>query len=155
MSMKKLLVVVAVLIGVVWWVRRGHERGAPGPARPLVFDRIWIDRVPTRETDIAQVFLAITEEPIGLFNASSRWKGEFELFRYEPRAEGELQLLYPQTQTREKVRYQATECDVPGFHYCLELQGASRGVRKYYSQRGWEIGSVAEGQAKLARLRAR
>ena len=28
--------------------------------------------------------------------------------------------------------------------FCLELEGSSRGVKKYYSREGWEIGNVRD-----------
>ena len=28
--------------------------------------------------------------------------------------------------------------------FCLELEGSSRGVKKYYSREGWEIGTVRD-----------
>jgi hypothetical protein len=42
-----------------------------------------------------------------------------------------VQLRFPQTRSRETAKYPATECKIGEFRYCLELAGASRGVKKY------------------------
>ena len=65
------------------------------------------------------------------------------MFRYEQHG-NELRMLFPQTGTRDRVKAKATECDRGGMDYCLELQGASHGVKRYYSREGWEIGSIRD-----------
>ena len=80
---------------------------------------------------------------MGVFQAASRWKGEFELFRYEKHGD-ELRVVFPQTGTRDRVKARATECNRGGMDYCLELEGSSRGVKKYYSREGWDIGNVRD-----------
>jgi hypothetical protein len=37
--------------------------------------------------------------------------------------------------------------------YCLELEGSSHGVKRYYSREGWEIGSMRDLDAMRAKLR--
>lgn len=94
--------------------------------------------MPRSDKDTIQAFVAISEHSVGAFQATSVWRGKFEAFRYEANA-GELRLLYPQTSDREAVRVKARRCDEQGMEYCLELDGASRGVKRYYSRKGWEI----------------
>jgi hypothetical protein len=38
--------------------------------------------------------------------------------------------------------------------YCLEIEGASRGVKRYYSREGWEVGSVRDIDAVTRKLLA-
>ena len=133
-----LVVVAGVGYGVVRW--QGTTTRAPQQQADLITDRLWIDHIPRNDRDTIQIFAALTEEPVGVFQATSQWKGEFELFRYEQHG-GELRMLFPQTGTRDRVKAKATECDRGGMDYCLELEGASRGVKRYYSREGWEIGS--------------
>lgn len=111
----------------------------------LVIDRIWIDHLPKNERDMTNVFVAISEQPFGVFDANSRWKGQFELFQYEANG-NEMRLFYGQTGEKEKIKVKATECNVGGWDFCLEIDGNSRGVKKYYSMEGWEIdaGNVDE-----------
>jgi hypothetical protein len=149
---KALLAVVAVAgagYGVYQW--RSDSKPAPKADDDLIVDRLWIDHIPRNDKDIIQIFAAITEEPVGIFQATSQWKGEFELFRYE-RSGSELRVVFPQTNTKDRVKAKATRCNQRGMDFCLELEGSSRGVKKYYSREGWEIGSVKDADALLKTL---
>jgi hypothetical protein len=75
------------------------------------------------------------------------------LLRYEGSG-GELRLVFPQTGDRETVRAKARRCDEGGMDFCLELDGASRGVKRYYSREGWEIGGNHDLDAIARRLDA-
>lgn len=156
--MKKALLATVAMVsagyGVYRW--RTQETRLPAPAAAtvdddLVTDRLWIDHIPRGERDTIQVFVAITEEPVGVFEAASRWKGAFEFFRYEQHG-GELRILFPQTNTRDKVRAKATHCNKGGMDYCLELEGSSRGVKQYYSRDGWEVGSTNDVNALVRKI---
>ncbi len=142
--MKKALLAVVAVAGAGYGVMRWQGTPTPAPAPQqhddLITDRLWIDHIPRNDRDTVQIFAALTEEPVGIFQAASQWKGEFELFRYEQHG-GELRMLFPQTGTRDRVKAKATECNRGGMDYCLELEGSSRGVKRYYSREGWEIGS--------------
>src|SRR5688572_2572817 len=98
---KALLAMVAVTcagVGVYRW-----QSDAPAKATAtdddLITDRLWIDHLPRNDKDMIQIFAAITEEPVGIFQATSQWKGEFELFRYE-KSGNELRVVFPQTGTK-------------------------------------------------------
>ncbi len=142
--MKKLLIVA--LIGTVGYGGyRMMSKSSTKTAQPvvadseqLVLDRIWIDHIPRNDRDTVQVFAAISEEPFGVFQAASTWKGQYELFRYEARG-SELRIVYPQSNERETVRHKARRCSENQMDYCLELDGGTRGVKRYYSRKGWEI----------------
>ncbi len=145
-AMKKLLVLVLVAgTAVAAWRRRsGSETEATDDK--LVFDRLWIDHMPRNDKDTIQVFAAITDEPMGVFQETSVWKGAFELFRYESH-DGEIRMLFPQTNERSKVKAKARACsDKRDMDYCLELSGTNRGVKKYYSRKGWEIGRIEDAE---------
>ncbi len=150
--MKKALLAMVVIAGAGYGVSRWRS-GEPAPKhdKSLVTDRLWIDHIPRGERDVIQVFAALTEEPIGIFQATSRWKGEFEAFRYELH-NNELRMVFPQTGARERARAVATECNQAGMDYCLELDGAGHGVKRYYSREGWEIGSVRDIDAVTRKL---
>lgn len=158
---KPLLLVVVVLVAAasVWsWKRGGGSNeaanGAAGEAiHRLVANRIWIDHVPKSDRDTINVFVAVSEHAVGAFQATSQWRGSFEAFRYEANG-GELRLLYPQTGDREAVRAKAKRCTEQGMDFCLELEGASRGVKKYYSREGWEIRGAQDLDAVTHRIDA-
>lgn len=151
--MKKLLFILLVVLAawLFWrWWRSSAEVADHG--QDLVFDRLWVDHLPDRDTDPIQVFVAVTEQPFGIFQRASTWRGEYELFRYEPQGDGRLVLLYPQTRQKELATYRATRCREKSFDFCLALDGNSRGARRYYSEKGWEIGAVKSPSALETRI---
>ena len=156
--MKKLLLAVFV-VGGVWFLWPHGTAPAPSDARGknLLFDRAWIDHLPRNERDPVQWLVAVTDEPHGVFIAQTQWKGSWEAFRYEPRGDGKLELLFPQSGSKETATYKATSCQDKGFDYCLEIAGPTRGVKRYFSRKGWEVsggGSVEQLAGKLAHLGA-
>lgn len=155
--MKKpvLLALVAVVAaGSLWSYRRGAAPNAPDEAAGrLVTDRIWIDHVPRDERDTIHVFAAASKRALGVFRATSRWRGSAELFRFEASG-GELRVVYPQTGERETVRARARRCTEQRMDFCLELDGASRGVKRYYSRKGWEIDGAPSPREIRARVDA-
>jgi hypothetical protein len=138
---KRLAVLVfaalAVYGGVKW---RGHHAAAADEATPAL-DRLWIDHLPANPRDEISVFLALSDEPLGIFQTASQWRGKYEMFQHETSGE-DVRIVYPATGERETVRIRARKCDDNGWEYCLEMKGASRGVKKYYSMEGWEVGST-------------
>lgn len=152
--MKKIVVVLA-LAGAAVGVWRWHRTDAVVETSDakLVADRIWLDHLPRNERETINVFLLLSEDSVGVYQAASMWKGTYEGFRFELGGE-ELRLVFPQTGEREKVRVKARRCKEQGMDYCLDLDGGSRGVRRYYSREGWEIGSLDAGRAKLEQIQA-
>ena len=152
--MKKLLVLAAVSTCAFagWRVLRGGggDDGAVRDGGGLLLDRVWIDHMPKHDRDQVSAFVAITDEPIGVFQTTSVWRGHFEMFRYEDHG-SEISVLYPQDNARERIKTKSRRCSEDGFDYCLELDGASRGVKRYYSRKGWEI----DGASRPDQIRAR
>ena len=153
--MKKPLLILALLgtvsYGAYRLVGSSETKSEQAPVaqdgEQLVLDRIWIDHIPRNDRDTILVFAAISEEPFGVFQAASQWKGAYELFRYE--ASGNtLKVVYPQTNDKENVKHNARRCSENQMDFCLELSGG-RGVKRYYSRKGWEIDNV-HSAAELA-----
>jgi len=139
--------VVAVLALVRWWTHDRDYDAAP----TLVFDRVWLDEFPSRPQQTFNTFVATTEEPFGLFHAGSQWKGTYEVFKYK--ASGDrLRINYPQTNETDTVKVRAWACRERGMDYCLELTGASRGVKRYRSKQGWEIGAATRPELLADRV---
>jgi hypothetical protein len=150
--MKKLVLLAvlgSVVVASVWSARR-TEQPAETDSR-LLSDRIWIDHIPRNERDTIHVFLALSEVSIGVFQATSQWRGNFEGFRYEASG-NELRMVFPQTGDREAVRTKARRCTEQQMDFCLELDGTSRGAKKYYSREGWEIDRHADLDAVKRRI---
>ena len=104
--MKKTALVLALVgatgYGAYRWISSDDARpAATTDGEQLVLDRIWIDHMPKNDRDTIQFFAAITEEPFGVFQAASSWKGQYELFRYQASG-NELRIVYPQTNERER-----------------------------------------------------
>ncbi len=160
--MKKLLFLLLLIVAAYFLWRWWHSDAEVARGQELFYDRLWVDHLPRNESDTIQITAAVTEQPVGVFQAASAWKGAYELFRYQPRGDGKIDLVYPASGAREQARYHAWRChqkdqETDGkqkFDFCLEIEGASRGVKRYYSLAGWEIGSrsLDKGRADAARL---
>jgi hypothetical protein len=149
---KAVLLIVMVAVSISAWRWRSADAPTAAPD-PLVADRIWLDHVPRSQQDTVEAFFANRKDAVGLFAASSQWRGRHELFRYEASG-NELRVLYPQTGERETVRTTARRCTEQGMDFCLEVQGASRGVKKYYSRKGWEVDRAPAAATVEARIEA-
>jgi len=148
--MKKLMLAVALIGATGYGVY--HWRAASSSAHgELVENRLWIDHMPRNERDTIQVFLTLGDDSIGTFQQASAWKGAYEIFQYEAHG-GELRVVYPHTGEKETLKAKATKCSNSGFDYCLDLAGGSRGVKRYYSMKDWEIGSLRELDSKIKAL---
>ena len=147
--MNKQLIAVAMMAPLIF---PGCHRddGAEDPA--LVENRLWVDHLPADDRDMIEVFAALSDENsgIGIFQTESVWKGSFEIFTYEGHG-GELRVAYPQSGKKETVRARASHCNQAEMDYCLSVKGG-RGAKRYYSQIGWEIDSLAQVQAKVRTL---
>jgi hypothetical protein len=147
--MKKALLVTALLatVGYGGW-RLAHRGGSPATTmddNKLALDRIWIDHLPRTERDTIQIFAAVSEENFGVFQQTSVWKGNFELFQFKAQGD-KLKVVFPQDNDKEELRTKARPCNEGQMDYCLEIEGSSRGVKKYYSRKGWEIDSTMTAQ---------
>jgi len=141
----------SVAVASVWSSR--HTSEPAETTNRLLADRLWLDHVPRSEKDTVQVFAVLSEHSMGVFQATSQWRGSYEAFRYEANG-SDLRVVYPQTGDREAVRAQARRCTEQQMDFCLEIGGASRGVKKYYSLEGWEIGAAHDLDAVRQRIEA-
>ena len=148
-----LTIVVSVVVASLWGWGWHHTAAPADGGNRLLADRIWIDHVPRNERDTINAFVMISEHAIGAFQATSQWRGAFEAFRYEASG-ADLRVVYPQTGDREQPRAKAKRCAEGGMDFCLEIEGASRGVKKYYSRQGWEIKQAGDLDAVAHRIEA-
>jgi hypothetical protein len=146
-----LVIVLSVAAVAVWSSKRADAPVAA--ANRLLADRIWIDHLPRNDRDTINAFVVVSEHAVGAFQATSQWRGGFEAFRYEASG-AELRLVYPQTGEREAVRAKARRCTEQQMDFCLEIEGASRGVKNYYSREGWEIRGTEGLDAVTHRIEA-
>ena len=148
MKKPRVLVILGLVVvgGLVFVICR---MGGDGDVS--VFDRIWIDQLPSKPKDTGNAFVAVTKQPIGVFQSASQYKGNFEIFSYKASGD-ELQVVYPQTDEKEKVTVRAWKCKERDMDYCLELSGATRGVKRYRSRRGWEIDESTNLEKTMSRI---
>jgi hypothetical protein len=152
--MKKLLAVVGIAgLAVGGWKIHSHKAVATDGGK-LVADRVWIDHMPRSERDTVNVFIVLSSDPFGVFQASSRWQGQFEMFMYEQKG-NEIRAVFPQTDTKETIKATAKKCDQKGFDFCLELGGGKHGVARYYSMEGWDVGSADAAHARIDQIQGR
>ncbi len=145
--MRKVLVAAAIAAtGYGVW----HWQAEPA-TRDVVRDRLWVDHVPRSERESFKVFVVMKDRPFGAFHDGSLWKGSYERFRYEMQG-SQIRMLFPQNGDRENVRLNVSRCDQDGMDYCLQLDGSSRGVKRYYSREDWVIRSLDDADAKLRTL---
>jgi len=150
--MNKALIAVAALgvtAGAWHWRSSGSDDTAT--TSKLAFNRLWIDHMPKNERDTVQVLAMFDPDAVGIFQAASMWRGAHELFKFEANG-GDLRIVYPQTGDKTKAKVKAKKCNDNGFDYCLELDGAGRGVTKYYSYEGWELDGMTAVGAKVDAL---
>ncbi|HSN29368.1 MAG TPA: hypothetical protein VLT45_23925 [Kofleriaceae bacterium] len=147
--MKKLALLSIVVAGAVAGYR--HFSHAPAHHAHLVQDRAWLDHMPRNDRDTVNVFAVLTQQPVGVFQAASFWKGSYEAFRYEQKGD-EIRMIFPQTGDKESITVTAYECSDGGFDYCLDVKGGSHGVKRYYSREEWVIDSPADLAPSLQNL---
>jgi len=137
--MKKLALFTVVVAGAVVGVRHFHHAAAAHHAH-LVQDRVWLDHMPKNDRDTINVFAVLTQQPIGVFQSASFWKGSHEAFRYEQHGD-EIRMVFPQSGDKESITVTAYECSDGGFDYCLDVKGGTHAVERYYSREEWVIDS--------------
>lgn len=155
--------ITGALVGAVAFAWHRHDRSteanttstadiADGQLDQRLTDRLWVDRLPTNERDVFNVFMVMADQPVGVFQKASAWQGQYEIFMYQAKGSGGFTVEFPHTGDRNTVRAKVSECNQAGMDYCLELAGASRGVKRYYSRKDWGATSVAAGEALLDQL---
>ena len=152
---QKLAFAAGFLVLGAWGTCVGLRGHAPADAK-LFVGRVWVDKLPKNDTDHMEIFLALADDPLGVFQRRSNYEGSFSIFKYELRGDDKAILMFPQDKTKHEVRYKATACNVKDFDYCLEIEGAPRGAKKYLSRKEWELDatSLPELEKKLSAWQA-
>ena len=128
--MKKLLLVLVLgAVGFGAWRLHSHSTAVEASDAKLLVDRIWIDHMPQSERDTINVFALISDESVGVFQATSVWKGTYEGFRFEAKGD-EVRALFPQNGDKEKFIAKARACNERGMDFCLDVSGTSRGTKR-------------------------
>lgn len=131
-----LLIVLALLyLGWRWMTGPAEDAEVSRGADPsLLLDRVWIDSIPEARTDYVQVFVALGNSPVGVFQRSSDYRVEAEIYTYN-RKENRMKVFFPQTKKKKSFTYKIHPCDEqPPFDLCLDLsKNPWGGPKRYYS----------------------
>lgn len=105
------------------------------------FNQLWISHYPKSQKDAFSVLATFTGESIGVFQDSSEFSGNFDMFKIlngDPSHPSILML-----QTDSKFEFLTKITPVTGeFEFKLELGGpAPRGPQIYFTLAEWEIGN--------------
>jgi hypothetical protein len=148
--MRKLAIGLFLVIAAGLAIRTLRSDGSD---TALLFDRFWIDHQPRDGREKFEALFVSGAHPGGQFATQTVWSGQWEGFHYHvvPRERGTLELMFPASDRRERVRYTARRCQERGFDFCLELSGTGRGSQRYYSRKEWR---ATEGELTGERLRA-
>lgn len=141
---------VGLLVVSSWWLwhRRSGVTVHTHAERALLVNRIWVDRLPAKETDKIYVFALIHPEGLGVFSHASMWEGNFAAFEWKfGGKQDRVQLRFPQDGKTAAMTWEARRCQEKGFDYCLTLRGSPRGPNRWYSMRDWEIKSLEDVKA--------
>ena len=110
--MKKLIAVAVVaVIGFTSW--RLHSRlqvAATHANDKLLADRLWIDHMPKNERDTVNIFALLDTQSVGIFEARSVWRGQFEAFRFEASG-NQVRIVFPHTGDKLKLTAKARRCN--------------------------------------------
>jgi hypothetical protein len=134
--MRKLLVAMLV-VGAIFGASHWMSSTTPAAKPDIVLNRIWVDHMPKGEKDTHRVFALWQPESFGVFADRNWWRVELERFRYEVNG-NEVQAFWPLSGKRATLTIKAERCRVDDWDFCLEIEGAPSGVKRYYSRLGWE-----------------
>lgn len=99
----------------------------------LLFDRVWVDKQPEKQTDYVQAFYAIENQKAGIFANASTFDLHLERFDFK-KGKGKLDVVFPQTGKKGEVAFTIKKCsEVPGFDLCLDIKSNPwGGPTRYY-----------------------
>jgi hypothetical protein len=132
------LVVLALVGALAWalWPDRDSPAALDGGDPALLADRVWLEAMPDSPTRHVHALVVLGDVPYGAFQHGSAYQASIELFEHA-RVEERLELRFPQTGRRQKVRFAARPCaERPPFDLCLDVSpNPWGGPRRYYGFR--------------------
>jgi len=135
--MKKIAILVALSLGASGLYL------ALRPSDDLVMHQVWIDHLPTSETDMIAQLLFIEQRGQQVGGAvihASAWRTNLEAFRHQ-RSGNTWTLDFPQAKQKAKVKLKAYRCEKkvkPPFQLCLDVT-TDRGTVTLYSSDDWRF----------------
>lgn len=103
-------------------------------------NRLWIDKIPNTPKEKIDAFIAIDDPRIGFFQHTSAYEGDFSMFGWNQK-DGKVGIEMLQSGKKHRLRMRVTNKDCGAFDYCMEVKGAPRGSKRYYSMSDWVVDS--------------
>lgn len=134
-----ILLILAIILAALWWYYRDEPDVAQQPHEDpsLIFNRLWVDSKPKKDTDYIHAMVVLNKLPIGAFQRASAYRLLAERFDYR-RKRDTLDLFFPQTEWEAKLSFRVWSCkELPPYDLCLELSKNpwESGPRRYYGMR--------------------
>jgi hypothetical protein len=133
------LLLLAIVLAVLWWYyRRGETEVAQREDASLLFNRIWVDSSPEKDTEYIHAMVLVTKLPIGVFQRASSYRFVAERFDYRKRGRGRIELSFPQSGKEDQFKYRIWGCDdLPPYDLCLQLSKNpwESGPKRFYAMR--------------------
>lgn len=117
-------------------------------------NRLWIDKLPSTQKEKIDLIVSVDDPRIGFFQHTSAFEGDFAMFGWSAK-DNKITIEMLQTGKKHKLRMKVTDKDCGRFDYCLEVKGAPRGAKRYYSMEEWVIDGSSISDSKTLPLWAR
>ena len=70
-----LLLLLAVILAILWWYHRDPRVEVAQREDPsMLFNRVWVDSTPDKDTDYLHAMIMLTRLPIGAFQRASQYR---------------------------------------------------------------------------------
>jgi len=112
-------------------------------------NRVWIDKIPSSNSDKIDVLVAIDDPMMGVFQRTSAYEGDFSVFAWEGKGKA-VKIRMLQTDKTSQVKFAPSKDGCGHFDYCMKVRGAPRGGKQYFSMEDW----VIEGTDSVASISA-
>jgi hypothetical protein len=125
----------------------GSIGGCRDPGPGTATDRLWISELPTSPRKPITAFLVTRTHGArlaGAFFQGSAFRGEHDLFEWQPKAQGRATIRFFQDDEVTSVRFETCKPS-HGFDHCIVLHGDPKGVERYQSRRRWVVRGPRRG----------
>lgn len=123
-------------------------------ARKLLLDRNWIDRMPETHQDRLHVYRFVPSMGGGVYQDRTLFKGTFELFTFETKAD-EIRFNLPETRQKVVSKFRIENVTGPKpFDLKLTIDADPRGPQVYFGMRSETDRTGEKLQQRLSQLPA-
>jgi len=146
---KKAILAVGILAGawLLWPSSSGSSDAHRGGSE--LFDRVWIDHLPRAPREKVDVLIVLREMGnLGVFQHTSAYEGRYSSFEWTSDGAGKLDLTLLQSEKESSIRYKVGREGCEPFDWCLKVEGAPLGPKRYGSMDEWVIETTDPGATR-------